>query len=153
MIGLTTKCDILPGVASSSKTAAFTQKLHCRFFIAGMSGSLNRHFESQQDDRLLKSVTLIQDRKLHMKLETEKYKLLSLEKLWQDSCSRRALEYAAFKTIQKKMKEFILRLKIKRVRQLIDFLNYIFEKKAISSAGWALRAIKRSLNYVSLFLI
>lgn len=153
MIGLKSKYDVLPGLASSSKTAVFTKKLQGRFFVAGVSGSLERHFECQENERLLKSVALIQDRKLHMKFEIEKNKLLTLEKHWEDTCNRRTLEHSASKTIQKIMKEFMLRLKIKRVLQLLDFLNHVFEKRAISSAGCALRAIKRSLTHVRFHII
>ena len=150
MLGLRTETDLIPKINyTSQRNGNFSKKLEGRFFVAGVSGSLNRHFEKTEYERRLKAISTIDNSKTELQNKTDKKKLQSIEKEWEALNHIRNLHHRAACVIQRVVKRYIAKCRRHNSDIIASFLRSLYIKRAIFARSYASIVIKRFLIRVS----
>ena len=143
MIGLKRELDRLP---QPHKSNIFSTKLQGRFFVAGQSGSLAKHFEKLDNDRKFKASSECYDKKVEIQILQDTQKLQKIEHDWNEMKKQRLLKFAAAAIIQRCANRFLYRKKSRATHVIVNCLEFLLAKQTIQAASVALKIIKSFLT-------
>ena len=137
----------------ANKSSLFSNKLNGRLYVAGVSGSLERHTERLQNERRYQAMEQLYEQQIEIKVTQDHAQLKNLEHEWEERKRIRILKNGAATIVQKIARGYIFRRNAHATNKIIHTIKLMISMRAMIAATLALKIIKNFLRNKVLYRV